>query len=98
MTAPPWGHKPPPVDDATAYWNEAPPAMSPRCGYWTTRHHYGTWRSNRWIRRQGYHAAAEWLGVWIWEYLHVIRPLFEEECSELDKELDEKSSICNRDS
>ncbi|MFL6096040.1 MAG: hypothetical protein ACJ71Y_11380 [Blastococcus sp.] len=87
------------LDDATAYWNDAPPAMSPRCGYWLTRHNDGSWQPNRWIRREGYHAAAERLGVWIWEYLHVIRPLIEERGdAELGKLLDEKSSICNRDS
>jgi len=79
MTAPPWGHKPPPVDDATAYWVTVPPVISPRCNYWISRHHAGTWRSNRWVRRQNYHGAAEWLGVWIWEYLNMIRPLIEEE-------------------
>ena len=78
MSAPPWGHKPPPVDDATTYWNQAPPAMSPRCGYWLTRHSAGTWHPNRRIRTEGYHAAAEHLGVWIWEYLHVIQPLFDD--------------------
>ncbi|WP_394436265.1 hypothetical protein [Streptomyces sp. SGAir0957] len=79
MTAPPWGHKPPPVDDVTTYWTDMPPAMSPRCDYWIKRHHRGTWRSNRWLRRSGYHEAAERLGVWIWEYLHMIRPLIDEE-------------------
>lgn len=79
MSEPPWGHKPPPVDDVTAYWIEAPPGMSPRCDYWLRRHHAGNWRPNRWIRREGYHAAAEQLGVWIWEYLHIIQPLFDEE-------------------
>jgi hypothetical protein len=43
------------------------------------RHHNGNWRSNRWLRRDGYHTAAERLGVWIWEYLHLIQPLFDEE-------------------
>lgn len=82
MTAPPWGHKPPPVDDVTDYWIAKPPAISARCTYWIARHHAGSWRSNRRLRMEGYHTAAEYLGVWIWEYLHMIRPLIEaeEEC------------------
>ncbi|MFG3127361.1 hypothetical protein ACGFZU_06625 [Streptomyces tendae] len=79
MSAPPWGHKPPPVDDVATYWTSKPPAISPRCNYWIMRHHNGTWRANRWLRRDGYHTAAERLGVWIWEYLHLIRPLFDED-------------------
>ncbi|WP_157865021.1 hypothetical protein [Streptomyces prasinopilosus] len=79
MSAPPWGHKPPPVDDATAYWTQSPPAPSPRCTYWLRRHTEGTWRPNRRLRIEGYHTAAEHLGIWIWEYLHLIRPLFDEE-------------------
>lgn len=79
MTAPPWGHKPPPVFDVTTYWNEAPPAMSPRCRYWLQRYDAGTWRPNQRLRTEGYHAAAEQLGLWIWEYLNVIRPLFGED-------------------
>jgi hypothetical protein len=79
MTAPPWGHKPPPVDDPTAYWNDPPPTPSARCTYWLQRHADGNWRPNRRLRIEGYHTAAEQLGVWIWEYLHTIRPLFDEE-------------------
>ncbi|MFD7705681.1 hypothetical protein [Streptomyces sp. NPDC059786] len=79
MSAPPWGHKPPAVEDVTTFWNEPPPASSPRCGYWLQRYDDGTWKPNRRIRTEGYHVAAEHLGVWIWEYLHVIRPLFDGE-------------------
>ena len=81
MSAPPWGHKPPAVLDVAAFWNEQPPYVSPRCAYWLRRHDNGTWRPNRWIRREGYHTAAEHLGIWIWEYLHLIRPLFDEDDS-----------------
>ncbi|MDQ0791990.1 hypothetical protein [Streptomyces sp. B1I3] len=79
MTAPPWGHKPPPVDDSEQYWNSPPPEPSARCHYWLRRHRERTWTPNRHIRREGYHAAAEQLGIWIWEYLNLIRPLFDEE-------------------
>jgi len=78
VSAPPWGHKPPPVDDVTTHWNEAPSVMSPRCGYWLQRYDSGTWRPNRRLRTEGYHAAAEHLGIWIWEYLNVVRPLFDD--------------------
>lgn len=79
MTEPPWGHKPPPVSDVTQYWNDPPPHVSQRCTYWLTRFHDGNWRPNRWLVREGYHAAAERLGIWIWEYRHLIRPLFDED-------------------
>ena len=79
MTATPWGHKPPPVDDVTTYWTLAPPAPSPRCAYWLRRHRDGNWQPNRRLRTEGYHAAAEQLGVWIWEYLHLIRPLYDQD-------------------
>ena len=79
MSAPPWGHKPPAVDDATRYWTQPPAAPSPRCLYWLHRHDTGTWQPNRRLRTEDYHTAAEHLGIWIWEYLHLIRPLFDEE-------------------
>lgn len=52
-------------------------SCGPAVARWS--HRNGNWRANRWIRREGYHAAAERLGVRIWEYLRVIRPLFDEE-------------------
>lgn len=80
MSAPPWGHKPPPVDNPELHWGDPPAEPSARCQYWLRRHREGTWTPNRFIRREGYHSAAEHLGIWIWEYLHLIRPLFDEEC------------------
>ena len=82
MSAPPWGHKPPAVLDITTFWTEQPPYISPRCAYWLRRHDNGTWRPNRRLRTEGYHAAAEHLGIWIWEYLHLIRPLLNEDDSQ----------------
>lgn len=79
MSAPTWGHKPPAVDDVTAFWNEPPPVISPRCAYWLRRYDAGTWRPNRYIRREGYHTGAEQLGVWIWEYRYLVHPLFDVE-------------------
>jgi hypothetical protein len=79
MTAPPWGHKPLPVDDVMRYWGEKPPEQSARCAYWIERWEQGTWRPNRRVRREGYHGAAELLGVYVWEYWNVMRPLMAED-------------------
>lgn len=76
---PPWGHKPASVRNVFDFWGDSPPVMSPRCAYWIARHAAGTWKSNKYLRREDPGWAAEHLGVWLWEYLHVIRPLFEEE-------------------
>ncbi|MEU1434043.1 hypothetical protein ABZ438_08080 [Streptomyces sp. NPDC005786] len=100
MTAPPWGHKPPAVTDPEQHWNTPPPAPSARCQYWIRRHRDGTWHPNRLIRREGYHSAAEHLGIWIWEYLNLIRPLFDED-DPLTREpelLDEQVAGCNSES
>lgn len=75
MTAPPWGHKPPPVDDVMRHWLEPPPEPSARCLYWQARYRDGSWAPNKYLMRQGYHGSAEWLGVYIWEWLHVMWPL-----------------------
>lgn len=79
MSAPPWGHKPMPVADVDEYWNSPPPEPSARCAYWTRRYRDGTWRPNKWVRREGYYSQAEILGVYIWEAINVIRALSEEE-------------------
>ncbi|MEU8740566.1 hypothetical protein [Streptomyces halstedii] len=79
MSTPPWGHKPQPVNDPQAHWTSPPIEPSARCQYWLRRYSEGTWHPNRFIRRAGYHAAAERLGVWIWEYFNLIRPLFDED-------------------
>jgi hypothetical protein len=75
MTTPPWGHKPLPVTDVKRYWSNPPPERSERCAYWLRRYEEGTWVPNRHLRRKGYYGAAERLGVYLWEYWHVFRPL-----------------------
>ncbi|AYR03084.1 hypothetical protein KNU21_gp20 [Gordonia phage Nordenberg] len=65
--------KPPPVDDEMRYWGERPPELSERCRYWIRQFDLG-WRPNRRIQTLGYHSSADWYGVYIWEYLHVIAP------------------------
>lgn len=65
--------KPPAVDDRYRYWGSPPPERSPRCRYWLRQIERG-WRPNRFVRRRGYDEAAEWYGVYLWEYLNSIRP------------------------
>lgn len=65
--------KPPPVADHYQHWAQPPPEPSERCRWWLRQFARG-WRPNKRIRRMGYDQAAEWYGVWIWEYLHVITP------------------------
>lgn len=65
--------KPAPVDDRYAYWLEPPPSRSPRCEYWLRQIGRG-WRPNRRIATEGYDNAAEWYGVYIWEFLNAIVP------------------------
>lgn len=83
MTAPPWGHKPPPVSDRRAYWSSAPAEPSARCAYWVRRWREATWRSNRWLRRECADCQAAMLGVWEWEARFVMLPL---ECVVIDGE------------
>lgn len=69
---------PPRVADRCLYWSEPPPAlsarcMSARCTFWLDRIGRG-WRANRRIRIMGYDEAAEHFGVYIWEWMHVLRP------------------------
>lgn len=64
--------KPPRVDHY-AFWGEPPAELSPRCRYWLAQIERG-WRPNRFVRRMGYDEAAEWYGVYLWEYLNVIAP------------------------
>lgn len=79
MTTPPWGHKPPPVADVERYWNEQPPEPSERCEYWLRRSREGTWKPNKHLAVQGYYGRATWLGVYIWEAIHVFHPLIQEQ-------------------
>jgi hypothetical protein len=74
MTTPPWGHKPPTVDDVERYWHTPPPELSTRARYWLRRLDEGTWRANRRLRHEGYHTAAEMLGIYIYEWLEVVWP------------------------
>ncbi len=66
----------PPRVDRYLYWEKEPPQPSERCRWWVERIK-GGWKPNRRIGTMGYNASAEWFGVYIWEYLHVLWPLLE---------------------
>jgi hypothetical protein len=36
------------------------------------------WRPNKYLRAEGYYGAAAWLGVYIWEWINLLRPLLAE--------------------
>lgn len=77
VSSPPGGRGPCRVDDVERYWSSAPPAPSPRFLYWQERYRDG-FRPNRRIRSMGYYCAAEWYGVYLWEYLKQLYPLEQE--------------------
>ena len=60
------------VADPYLYWEKEPPEMSARCKEWLVRIK-GGWIPNRRIRGFGYDEASEFFGVYIWEYLHILR-------------------------
>lgn len=66
--------KPAPVQDVYRYWIEQPPRLSDRCLYWIQQIYRG-WHPSRRIRKEGSDGAAEWYGVWLWEYENVIQPM-----------------------
>lgn len=76
MTAPPWGHKPHAVDPWT-FWDGPPPSPSPRLAYWLRRLDEDSWHPNKYFCRESYDTRARWLGVYLWEYLHVISPVLD---------------------
>lgn len=65
--------KPARVDDRYRFWSSAPLDLSERCRYWLRQIERG-WRPNRRISIESYDSGAEWYGVYIWEFLHVILP------------------------
>ena len=69
--------KPPAVDDVQAFWGSPPKGRSPRCAYWVEQIEKG-WIRNRRIGGMGYFEAAEWFGVYLWEYLNVLSPMMRE--------------------
>lgn len=69
--------KPKRVADHYLYWTDPPPEISPRCAWWAAEISAGRFRPNQRVRRMGYDPAAEFFGVYIWEYLNVLRPLLD---------------------
>lgn len=67
---------PPRVADIQAYWTDPPPEPSARCTWWRERISAG-WRPNKRVSAMGYHEAAEYFGVWIWEYVEVLSPMLQ---------------------
>jgi len=65
--------------DVQRYWTEPPPEPSPRLGRWLERIR-GGWRPNRRVGQMGYHEAAEFYGVYLWEYFHVLVPALDAAC------------------
>lgn len=63
--------------DRYEYWSQPPLAPSPRLAYWQARIAAG-WRPNKRIRGLGYDGAAEFYGVYMWEYLEVLWPILHE--------------------
>lgn len=61
------------VANTEEFWDKAPPERSPRCAWWLERFS-GGWRPNKRIRSMGYYEAAQFYGVFIWEYVNVISP------------------------
>lgn len=69
---------PPRVEDVTKFWREEPNPHSKRCDWWLNRIASG-WQRNRRVGMMGYHEAAHYFGVYIWEYLHVLYPALREQ-------------------
>lgn len=63
--------------DVTLYWNDPPPTPTDKCVMWQAKID-GGWRPNKRIRSFGYQEAAEFYGIYIWEYFNVIAPLLRE--------------------
>lgn len=72
---------PPRVADRYRYWRDAPPELSDRCKFWIGRIENG-WRPGRHVGSYGYDEMALYLGVYIYEYMHVLSPLLQRPASQ----------------
>jgi hypothetical protein len=68
---------PPPVSDRYEYWGERPPELSDRCIWWLDYlavNHGLTCRQLVDLTPScaGYDESAEALGVWLWEWHHIL--------------------------
>lgn len=62
------------VEDVEDYWDDRPPALSNRCVWWMARIING-WRSDGVNSTYSESGKASVYGVYVWEYINVIRPL-----------------------
>lgn len=60
--------------DRYDYWSEPPPVPSPRLTWWLDRIIDEGWTPNRRLAGMGYDESAEFHGVYMWEWLHVLYP------------------------
>ncbi len=59
--------------DIYQYWTDPPPEPSARLAGWLAKIERG-WRPNKRVRFMGYDESSRFYGVYVWEYLNVIRP------------------------
>jgi len=82
--------KPPKVENVEDYWVDKPPEISLRCLWWLARIEKG-FTPNRRLRSFGREEAAEFYGVYIWEYLNLIHPAMSGQLSLINLESDVKA-------
>jgi hypothetical protein len=72
------GQPPAPVHvrDVVHYWTKQPPEPTARLAWWLAHIDKG-WRPNGRIQALGYHEAAVYYGVYLWEWLNVLAPRLE---------------------
>lgn len=63
--------------DIQKFWRKPPPEPSPGLLKWQKKIAAG-WTPNSRIRQLDYYSSAEFFGVYIWEYLNVLRPMLYE--------------------
>lgn len=71
--------KPPSPEAVKSVWEyieAAPDTASPRALWWVERINNG-WRPNRRVKSFGYEEASKFYGVYIWEYVNIIRTALE---------------------
>jgi hypothetical protein len=62
------------VPDKDRYWTEPPESLSQRVEYWLRRLAEGSWTPNKYFNRECGQCRAAWLGVYQWEYDHIVEP------------------------
>ncbi len=67
------------VDDIERYWAKPPKVCSLRCWEWVERIKAGFSPNSR-ISSMGYGEASAFYGVYIWEYIHILRPTMKKHC------------------